>query len=173
YLHERQDGQTPLSQAANAGDVELTRLLLQSGADPNFPDEDGAVPLFFATRHEVTRTLLEAGARIEFHPYWGSALHLAAADPDTTRLRLLLSAPGAQNALIWFDDMGWSPLHWAASQGRVEAIRLLLAAGTPADLRCPGGRTALALAWREGHGDAIAALLEGGADPELSLPEEF
>jgi Ankyrin repeats (many copies) len=42
---------TPLHQAAQTGDVEMARLLLGLGADPNIRSEWGATPLDSARNH--------------------------------------------------------------------------------------------------------------------------
>ena len=56
-------------------------------------------------------------------------------------------------------------LRTAASEGRLEAIRALLAAGTPVDAGGPRDWTPLHLAVIAGQADAAALLLESGADP--------
>ncbi len=67
--HLENDGQTPLTAAAQHGQVEVVQLLLKGGADPNLrdsgPDYPHETPLSTAAMHaqlEVCRVLLEAGA---------------------------------------------------------------------------------------------------------------
>ena len=59
-------GVSLLHLAANMGNVELVRLLIQEGADVNAQDEDGDSPLHSAMvradNYDVARTLLENGA---------------------------------------------------------------------------------------------------------------
>ena len=52
---------TPLHEAAQTGDVEMARLLLGLGADPNIRSEWGATPLDSARQHgrEAVAELLE------------------------------------------------------------------------------------------------------------------
>ncbi|KAL6714753.1 Ankyrin repeat domain-containing protein 55 [Lecanora helva] len=61
-----ESGVSLLHSAANMGNLELVRLLIQEGADVNAQDEDGDSPLHSALvrsdNYEVTRTLLENGA---------------------------------------------------------------------------------------------------------------
>ena len=55
----------PLNDAAVAGHVEVMRLLLKAGANPNLAGEDGLGPLHSAAiggRAEAARVLLDAGA---------------------------------------------------------------------------------------------------------------
>jgi ankyrin repeat protein len=64
---ESQFGSTPLYTAAVQGEVEIVRLLLEAGADPNkeSPGETEGTPLCAAAswgRTEVVRLLLEHGA---------------------------------------------------------------------------------------------------------------
>ena len=52
---------TPLHEAAQTGDVEMARLLLRLGADPNISSEWGATPLESARQHgqDAVAELLE------------------------------------------------------------------------------------------------------------------
>ena len=55
------------------------------------------------------------------------------------------------------DEKRWTPLHWAASKGHVEAITALVAAGEPLEARAKGKATPLHLAAAMGHPQAIKA----------------
>lgn len=62
------DGLTDLMRAADAGDTDSARKLLQEGADVNAATRDGWTPLMFATGEghaEVANVLLDAGARTD------------------------------------------------------------------------------------------------------------
>ncbi len=61
------------------------------------------------------------------------------------------------------------PLHEAAAQGDVARVRSLLQqSAAPIDARDASGRTALMLAVLHGHEAVVRALLEQGADPNIS-----
>jgi|HubBroStandDraft_3_1064219.scaffolds.fasta_scaffold10444_2 hypothetical protein len=117
---------------------------------------------------------LSAAAALATFVRWRSEprdpLTRAAMAADAGRLRTLLGVAGpraASEQVNSFGAAGFTPLDWAARQGRVEAIRLLLAAGAEVDLhdRGPNGWTALMHALHKGQFQAAAALLAAGADP--------
>jgi ankyrin repeat protein len=61
------DGRTPLHFSAQLGDVELIRMLLARGADPELRDHYGETPLKAAERDgatEAARVLAAGGAAI-------------------------------------------------------------------------------------------------------------
>jgi ankyrin repeat protein len=70
---------------------------------------------------------------------------------------LLLSRGADINALD--RDSKATPLHYAASWGREEMVKLLLDKGARREIRNTGGKTAADLARGAGH-DAIAEMLK-------------
>jgi hypothetical protein len=75
-------GSTPLHYAAANGYVEITRLLLQNGAEVNAKNNYGHTPLHWAAIHgqvDILHLLVENGANLEAqNNYGGRALHYAA-----------------------------------------------------------------------------------------------
>ncbi|MFH0824055.1 MAG: ankyrin repeat domain-containing protein, partial [Pseudomonadota bacterium] len=70
------DGRHPLFDAASAGNVEIVKQLIASGADVNTRGFNDTSPLSFAAwsgRVEVMKLLLDAGARIDYRVIWSSA----------------------------------------------------------------------------------------------------
>ncbi|MFD6279241.1 ankyrin repeat domain-containing protein [Streptomyces sp. NPDC060209] len=59
----------------------------------------------------------------------------------------------------------------AAEDGDAALVTRLLAEGVPVDAYRAGGRTALDLAVRHGHGDLVRLLVDAGADPEQRAGE--
>ena len=62
---------------------------------------------------------------------------------------------------------GWAPLHYAASTGSVAVIEALLDNHAYIDAESPNGSTPLMMAALYGTPQAVASLLDHGADPTL------
>ncbi len=87
----------------------------------------------------------------------------AAQQGDTEQVRSLLRQGADVNAA---QSDGMSALHWASVKDVPEMIGVLAYAGANLEATTRlGGYTALHLAAREGNTDALAALVEAGADP--------
>lgn len=93
-------------------------------------------------------------------------LHRAADDGDLAEIERLVAAGYDVNL---FDDMGRTPLHYAAVGGRLEAIVALLGHGAlvNANDEATISETPLALAVQETSVDAVRLLLNAGADPDI------
>ena len=90
-----------------------------------------------------------------------SPLMIAALKGDRGAVEKLLARDAAVN------KTGWTPLHYAATGGHLEIIRLLLEQHAYIDAESPNGSTPLMMAARYGSIDAVKLLLEEGADPTL------
>jgi len=140
--------------------VELTRILLEAGADPN----DGE-SLYHAAEHAdlaAFRVLLEHGADANST----NVLKHMLDREDTEGVRLLLDAGADPNAT---NPEGDTALHWAIRRGRsAEVVAMLLDAGVDMDAARRDGRTAYALAIVSGRNDVAGLLAAHGADTRLS-----
>jgi uncharacterized protein len=82
-------------------------------------------------------------------------LHLAATNPDSGPLKVLLAAGANVDAE---DTDSATPLHMAAYANRIENAKILLEAGADPHAQSSSGRTALMLA-RKSRADEIAGLI--------------
>jgi len=137
---ESEDGPLSCLYAASGllGNVEMTRLLLEAGADP-----DDGESLYHATEQPdfaCMKLLLAHGARVA-----GSNAIKHVLDWESPEgLRLLLDAGGDPNET---NPEGDTALHWAVRRGRsTEIAAMLLDAGVDIDAVRQDGRTAYALA---------------------------
>src|SRR3954465_15209263 len=130
------DGMTALHWAADTGNAELARLLLENGAQPAAVTRlGGYTPLHLAAKGghaQVVRALLDRNADAKATTTTGAApLHFAAASGSAEAVTLLLD----RGAVIDVREPQWgqTPLMFAAGAGRTGAVRVLLARG--ADVR--------------------------------------
>lgn len=129
------EGETPLTIASAHGDVRVTKLLLDRGADTErVTPSRGWTALFFSIPYpDVTRVLLESGANHGAKSLSGSTpLHMAIrgeiGDACLDVAEILLEFGADANAK---DNQEESPLHLLAhkgrpAEGRVEAAKLLV-----------------------------------------------
>ncbi|MEE8285092.1 MAG: ankyrin repeat domain-containing protein [Gammaproteobacteria bacterium] len=129
-------GGTPLLWAARQHKIEVTRLLLELGADSKAID-----------KHRQTA----------LH---GTADHSDLCDDDYRIAQLLLDGGANVNAK---DDLGRTSLHVAARDGHLEMARLLLGAGAEVDAETAAGEAPLHLAAEGSHKEMIRVLLQAGA----------
>ncbi|HEX3895023.1 MAG TPA: ankyrin repeat domain-containing protein [Rudaea sp.] len=160
-------GTTPLARIVSAGNVALTRVLIARGADPNARDHHGCTPLFAALTLptdiaiDMIKLLIAAGANPDV---------VASSGETPLGLALSRSESSVQHWLNWHVwKLPQRPLRdddvlAAASVGDASAIKKLVSLGFSPNAVDVQGATPLLRAAGNGHADAIACLLELGAD---------
>lgn len=153
-------GVTALHEAARHGHVQVTRLLLDYGANVNARTGDGMTPLHEAVRfhcHTIASLLLKHGADAELPLDNGlTALHLAALHGDVEMVQLLHEHGASIDSQ---SRHGRTPLHWAALKGHCEIVRFFCAHGADPRARDSAGRTPCDWAIARGY-TAVAAVLQ-------------
>lgn len=152
------------------------QTLLHAGADVNAARGDGITALHLAARQgdaEAAQALLDAGAEVDAGTRIGryTPLHLAARGGHGDVVVLLLEA-GA-DPLAATTNSGATALHLAAGAVRGHgAVAALLEHGADPNAReASAGQTPLMFAAAANRAEAIAVLLDGGADPDLATVE--
>jgi ankyrin repeat protein len=151
--------------ATERGDTPAVIDLLQRGMDVNTVDPAGNTLLMLAARNgnlSLTEFLLKNRANpLRRNRHGDTALMLAVYRGDAVIAEQLIAA-GAE-----IGHSGWNPLHYAAFNGHVAAMQLLLKHKPDLDLRAPNGQTALMLAAANGHLDIVRLLIDADADIDL------
>ena len=163
------DGRTALISAAARGDVEVTKLLLQRGADVNIKDKKGYTALFHAIEamyDEVAFVILD---QPNLDPNARglngvTALMSYAWRDRKDAVQKLLNHGADVNAQ---DNDGDAALHGVAKSGNLEILDMLLDKKADPNLKNKLGGTPLMWAAVFGHENATQRLLERGADPSL------
>ena len=172
-------GESSLMFAARYGNVDIVKLLLSYGADPNLYDDAGCNVVHIAciAGHEEIVYLLrdtevdwnrKAKASIHSQQIQGvTALHLAAALPDDRILEYLLTESLVSD-INSITDSSQTALHIAARSGLPRNVSSLLtknANATVEDFR--GGECAVHIATRFGNENVIAEFIRHGCDVNL------
>jgi uncharacterized protein len=164
-------GETPLTLALANGDVALTQKLLKAGADPKATRWNGETTLMIAAGAgcvEEVKLLLAAGLDVnatEGHK-GQNALMWAASEGHPDVVDVLIQKGANVNATT---KSGFTPLTFAVMKNDAASVRRLIQAGADSNYALPDkDKTKMLLvAGSYNSTDAAAALLDGGADPNV------
>eukprot|EP00903_Cladosiphon_okamuranus_P022139 g20360.t1 len=158
-------GFTPLMHAAFAGHTDVTRVLLNRGANVFITEDQGATALFFSVQQghlDVARLLVQAGSDVETRSIIGhTPLFKAAMKGYTEMARVLVGAGANPNNR---GPSGTTPLWAAALGGHEEIVLMLLRAEANPLLAADDEEDIVPLpldaAAQGGHSDVVRGLIE-------------
>ena len=158
-----QDGMTALHFAAQNGNTDVVRFLLENGADIKAQDiklERAAI--HFAAENgslECVKFLTEHGADLLDRDIYGAtALHYAAENNHLDVIKYLVSKKLDYTAK---DARGWTAMHYAACGGSLDVIKYLLAKGLNINELNSSGRTPIFFA--RGNRELRKFMIQNGA----------
>lgn len=178
------DGRCALHLAAASGKREFIQVLVDHGAKLNLTDRWGRTPLddALAQDHSDAMQYLESLGAVHgsgvggpfrpqtLDPKSSIAILLQyAADGDVARVKSLLDSKDVDVDACDYDKR--TSLHLAASEGRLEVIKLLCSRGANVNLMDRWGNRCLNDAIRSAHPDCVAYLKQRGAE-ENKVEEE-
>ncbi len=158
---------TPPPIAANGGQLEMSRWLLENGSDINERDNDGYSPLILAAcggNIELVKFFLDHGASLQERNENGDTALLLAAYCGHVDLVAWLLQNGS--SLDERNKTGMGLLVSAANGGHIEVVRLILELTHNATIEDTddGGYTALLLAAQRSHVEVVQLLAACGAN---------
>jgi hypothetical protein len=164
-----------VSQAANPSDwwvniandrASQVRTMLARGANPNELSPKGQTALTHAIREGAWNVydVLLSSRKTDLNATninRETALMYLAILGETKRAQNLIKRGAEVNRL------GWTPLQYAASKGKLETARMLVANKALVNAPAPDGTTALMMAAYAGSDEVVRFLLREGADPTM------
>jgi ankyrin repeat protein len=161
-INRKIDGESLLCRAVRRGLIDIVRLLLQVGADPNPRNVGGDHPLLLAySSPEITRLLLEHGSDVHAEGFLHETALVRSESIDVSQVLLEYGA-----RIDTPDHVRDTALIHAVSKKRIDQARFLLERGANVNARAKYG-TPLALAAGLGRLDYLQLLLEYGADVNM------
>ena len=186
-------GRMPIHYAASQGHVQTILALIVKGANVNSPDRYRNTPLHYAAANGHTGAvlaLIDSSANVNSKGSRNNtALHSAARNGHTQTILVLLGKGAGMNDSVVYDaikygrkekllalfdriadvnardEIGNTPLHWAAFNGYNETVAILLDNDADISARDKYDNTALYKAAENGHTETVVTLIErGGAD---------
>ena len=182
-------GITPLYLACVNGSAAIIGKLLNAGADANAESTEGETALMTASRTgnvDAVKVLLAHGADVNARESWHgeTALMWAVAQKHAAVARELIAKGADVNARSttnkwerqnsaeprekWLPLGGLTVLEFAARQGCVDCVPVLLQAGADINAVDQDGITSLLSAMINGHYDVANVLIEKGANPNIA-----
>lgn len=160
------DAQLDLFRAARADNPSGVKSLIDRGVDPNARDEHGQTAFLIAMREPSPRVIdvLLASPRVNVD---------AANSKDETPL-MMAALKGQQDLVAKLlardasvNKPGWAPLHYAATNGHISIMKVLLDKYAFIDAQSPNGTTPLMMAAMYGSTEAVKLLIDEGADQSM------
>ncbi|CAB0032104.1 unnamed protein product, partial [Trichogramma brassicae] len=176
-----ENNDTPLHLAVDSGRGDLTKLLLQKGADPNAANVEGSTPLHVIARKECNHNVTEV--LLDFCSTENRPLRIDARDDEGHTPLLTALIYGNMNMFAMLLRQGadpnqpntrrWTPLHYICKLNTDDlwwANTLFEFAGDRVriDAQNEKGDTPMHLAVDSGRGDLIDLLLRRGAPPNAA-----
>ena len=162
------DGRTLLHCAAGEGQIKVVELLIKRGCRIDQVDKNGWTPSIYATacghvlsvqliKQQLSEQYLTDSVDNQGRP----VLHSAAQYGQIHMIEML--AEQGLDVNIGYDK-GWTPLHYAATNGQLESVRTLLRLGGRESMTkvAGAGGTPLHQAVVKGHKDIVSLLLNEG-----------
>ncbi|KAI8920122.1 hypothetical protein DFJ77DRAFT_451202 [Powellomyces hirtus] len=166
------DGCTPLVYSITGGQTECVGILIDNGAVIESHSATAPIPLCLACEHghrDIAMMLLSKGAQLTANAEGLFPLHLTSREGRHDISKLLIAHGADVNAPDGFN--GWAPIFYAASEGHLTCVQVLLDAGCESNLVDEFDWSPCTYALYRGH-IQIARLLESKNCKKVVAPAQ-
>lgn len=166
--HTRLGALTPLMMAARNGHTDVIRVLLDANDDATAANANGTTPLMLAAaagKADAVTLLIDRGADVNARDATSgqTALMFAAALGRVDAIKALTTRKADPNIATKVSPIiSMGERYKAQTKGK--GTREITSEGRASDVKSMGGMTALMFAAREGHFEALRALVAAGAE---------
>ena len=165
-------GNTPLAFAAERNNLEITKLLIENGADVNKKNDLGSAPLHYATRYnnlEMVKLLVKNGADVNQISSLDDnvPLEYAIYNDNSEMAKFLVEAGADVNSAE--EGLYTTPLNEAVKSGNLETVQFLIENGADIYATNYQDRTALDIAIQNDHYNIAQFLRQKG----LKIEDRF
>ena len=153
-------------QATQRDQVQVVSNLLSRGFDPNTVNVNAEPAIFDAWDHGALKVLesliRHPSTKLNVKNSHGESLLMLVCLKGNLKFSQLLIERQAD-----INHPGWTPLHYAATNGNTKIVKMLLDESAYIDAESPNGTTPLMMAARYGSPEAVQLLIKEGADIHL------
>ncbi|KAJ3127326.1 phosphate system positive regulatory protein pho81 [Nowakowskiella sp. JEL0407] len=146
------DGCSPLVYSIVNGHTKCVQMLIASGASIEPASSISPIPICLACQYgflDMVTMLLSKGAQLLANADGLSPLHLTAREGHDLVSKLLIDHGADVDAHDGFN--GWTPIFYAASEGKIDCVKVLIAAGSKIDLKDENNWLPWTYALHRGH----------------------
>lgn len=174
-VHQEDDYASLLNYACSAGKMDLVKVLIEHGADPNIADLFGETALMYAAINsctDIVELLLSRGANVNAQTKKGeTALHWSVIGNCNCDCTTMLLKGGASTNIP--TKKGKTVLHYALKyylkKGLIEKLQLLLKYGAPVNQSDNEGNTPMYYACKNDLIEVIKLLIDHGSNRILNI----
>ena len=150
---------TPLTLAAERDIEEISRLLVENGADVDGKDYLGQTAIFRIGKLAIVKILVNRGANVNVQDKYGRTPLMIHAEKGNKDIVSYLVAHGAD--VDRKDTVGWTALHIS---GHLTIVKILVDGGANVNVQDSDGHTPLMIHAENGNKDIVSYLITHHAD---------
>ena len=170
---QTQDQVDRMTKAVQFDDLAEVKKLIAAGVSPNLLVKGGNPLTVYAVR-EKSKQILDyliglKGVDVD-HPNLSgeTVLMMASLYGMLPEVKVLVDKRGAE-----INKSGWTPLHYACTEGHLAVADYLLSKGAKVDALSESDTTPLMMAVRSGNIETVSTLLKNGADMQIVNHQGF